>query len=200
MGQAMSKQDDDDQFDQGDDDPADDDDNSQDSGSDNSAPPASGSDESGGKRVNDLMSKWQSEQARANKAEAELKALKEGGSPEATKRRGVKSEDKAASEFMEFARENARITLFNSEPKFAEFGLTPEAIAGSTVEDMKASAKAQLELLKTIETKARAAALQEHGLEPEAEGGQAEGKLPSFATMSDKEFADFLGERGGSRI
>jgi hypothetical protein len=172
------------------------DDDAADSGSDNSAPPDNAQAPKGeGKRVNDLMGKWQAEQARANRLERELAAA-----------RGTKSTDQAddtqgdngaaeVDEFKEFARENARTTLFNSDPRLAEAGLSVEDIAGTTLTEMRASVKKHLKVVDGIEGRLRNKLLAEHGLDPDVATGQGTEKAPSFSTMTDKEFNDYLAAR-----
>jgi hypothetical protein len=163
-----------------------------DSGSDNSAPPKDESKPVGeSKRINDLMSNFNREQARANAAEAKLKALESGQAGDA----GDTSNSSDADEFREFARENARTTLFNSDPRLAEYGLAPDDIAGTTLTEMRASMKKHLKLVDGIEGRARNRILAEHGLDPDVATGQGTEKPVSFSTMSDKEFNDFIAER-----
>lgn len=174
---------------------ADGDNDDADSGSDNSAPPKDDSkpaDE--GKRINDLMSKWQAEQARANRLERELAAVR-STTPQDGGSQGGTNDHTDVDEFREFARENARITLFNSDPRLAEAGLSAEDIAGSTLAEMRASLKKQQQLVDGIEGRIRNRLLSEHGLNPDVATGQGTEKVPSFSTMTDKEFNDFLAQR-----
>lgn len=167
-----------------------------DSGSDNSAPPTDkpgAKDE--GKRVNDLMSKWQAEQARANRLERELATARGGDSGSTGADTQGDAGNDRVSEFEEFARENARITLFNSDPRLAEAGLQPGDIAGTTLAEMRASKDKHLKLIGGIEGRLRNRLLSEHGLDPEVATGAGTEQAPSFATMSDEEFAKFLAAR-----
>lgn len=169
------------------------DDDAADSGSDNSAPPENAqAPKDEGKRVNDLMGKWQAEQARANRLERELAAAR-GSTDQAE---GTQGDNGAAEvdEFKEFARENARTTLFNSDPRLAEAGLSVEDIAGTTLTEMRASVKKHLKVVDGIEGRLRNKLLAEHGLDPEVATGQGE-KPVSFSTMTDKQFNDYLAER-----
>lgn len=171
-----------------------------DSGSDNSAPPdgEAQSDSADGKRVNDLMSNWQREQARANKLERELQALR-AASQGNTQGQGTPGGASGAEldEFKEFARENARTTLYSSDPRLAEYGLKPEDIAGSTLAEMRASVKKHQSLIDGIETRARNRILAEHGLSPEVATGASTESTPKFSEMSDEEFDKFLAKRSG---
>lgn len=162
------------------------------SGSDNSAPPkttppATNED----KRVNDLMSNWQKAEARAKKAEAELAAARGGQSQEP---QGDAGNDRV-TEFEEFARENARITLFNSEPLLAQAGLEAGDLAGTTLAEMRASLKKHLKVVSGMESRLRNKVLQEHGLDPEVATGAGTEKTPSFSTMTEKEFNDYMAAR-----
>lgn len=163
------------------------------SGSDNSAPPADASaDDKGEKRINDLMSKWQAAEARANAAEAKLKApAKQGESAD-----GDTGQAAQANEFLEFAREDARRRVFESDPRLAAAGLELSAITGTTLDEMKASLARQVKLVDGIESRVRSSVLTEHGLNPEVDGGARE-SLPSFETMSEEDFQKFLEKRDG---
>lgn len=167
-----------------------------DSGSDDSAPPSPAQAPKGeGKRVDDLMSKWQTEQARANRLEREL-AEARGQKP--TGQADNQLGDNGAAEvdeFKEFARENARNTLFNSDPRLAEAGLSAEDITGTTLTEMRASMKKHLKMVDGVEGRLRNKILAEHGLDPEVATGQGTEKPVSFSTMTDKEFNDYLAER-----
>lgn len=167
-----------------------------DSGSDNSAPQgdASAGDGKGDKRVNDLMSNWQREQARANRLQAELEALKGGKPAEGSKDASAGGDGQAAGEFIEFAREDARRRIFEQDARLAAYGLEASAIGGSTLAEMKASFAAQRKLIDGIESRARAAVLTEHGLDPEVVAGATE-RVKGIDAMSDKDFEALLAER-----
>jgi hypothetical protein len=168
-----------------------------DSGSDNSAPPDEGSQAStsSDKRVRDLMSKWQTEQARANRLEQELQAARGSQSGESQQEQPA---DGGANEFVEFAREDARRRIFESDPRLAAYGLEASAISGSTLLEMKASFAAQKKLIEGIESRARQQVLQEHGLDPEVVADGRE-KIPGIAQMSDEEFDKFLDQRDANK-
>lgn len=169
-------------------------DESSDSGSDDSAPPSDDDSKDEGEkgRINDLMSKWQKAEARAKKAEAALKARSKPDSQDEGAADGGKPE---GNEFLDFQRQAVREQLFNADPRFKEVGLTVEAITGDTLAEMKASAKAQLALIASIETRARNKVLREHGLEPEVSTGAATEKATNFGEMSQEEFEKFLQKR-----
>jgi len=194
MGQAMSEQDELDS-DLGDN-SEDEEDNAGSSGSANDAPPdGAATSDANEKRVNDLMGKWQSEQAKAAKLQQELDAERAKASLKIAKSKTASAGDKAAEEFVQFARESARKQLFDSDPRLTAYGLSPEAIVGDSIEDMKTSFKGQVELIAAIETRARNEVLSEHGLDPRVEAGGSAGELPSFLSMDDKDFEAFVAKR-----
>lgn len=174
---------------------SDDDNDATDSGSDDSAPPTdnAAAPKDDGKRVNDLMSKWQRAEAEKNRLAARLAALEGqgGGSQDGDGDAG----ESRLSEFEEFARENARNTLFASDPRLAAAGLTAEDIAGSTLSEMKASMAKHQKLIGGIESRMRNEILAQHGLDPDVATGAGSAETPSFSKMSDKEFAEFLAAR-----
>lgn len=166
------------------------------SGSDNSAPPSeTPAPQADSKRVDDLMSKWQSEQARANRLQKELDAARAGGGSQGAPQGDA---DGSMDEFREFARENARNQLFGSDPKLAAYGLKAEDITGSTIAEMRESLRKHQKLIDGVETQARNQILAEHGLSPEVATGASTENAPKFSQMSDEEFDKFLKERDGS--
>lgn len=152
------------------------------------APPADG-DAAGSKdskRVNDLMSKWQTEQSRANAAEARIREL------EGKKTRGDskdKGRDPEVQQWIEAQVEFARDRAFNSDPRLARFGLTAEAVAGATPAEMAASVKRYSTLIESIETKVRNEVLADNGLVPDGDGaGGTSRQSTDFGAMSDEDF------------
>lgn len=143
------------------------------------------------KRVNDLMSKWQ-------KAEAENKRLRDqlaaSGTQSSDKRGdGGKSKDggSAANEFLEYSRQMVRGQLYDSDPRLKAYGIEASAIVGDTPAEMQASFKAQLKLIERIETRARNAALIDHGISPEIAGGSGDSEPVDFEKMSSEDFNKF---------
>lgn len=138
------------------------------------------------KRVNDLMGNWQKEQARANRLESELAELKKvqtgnGGTAEQT------SQDASqANEFLELAREQARQSLYASEPRFAALGIEVTAIEGTSAKEMQASFSKLRGLIDKVEGSTRTQVLREHGMDPEISGGGSD-KKRDFASMTDEE-------------
>lgn len=166
-------------------------DGNSDDGSTDDAPPADPkpkADAKESKRISDLMSKWQKEQARANAAEDRLKAL-EGGKAEPEIPADVKA-------WMDVAKDAARERVYNSDPRFAEYGIEQALLEGDTPDAMKASAKRVKDLIDSIETKARAEVLAEHGIYPDFTGSTPVAKT-DFASMSDAEFDKVVAQHGG---
>lgn len=166
------------------------------SGSDSSAPPSpdqSGDQSNSQTRINALMSQAQKEEARANRAEAELARLK-GTAPASggkTKTDAPVSTGSDAETWANLLRDEARNTLYNRDPRLAEYGIDKSAITGSTPEEMTASLEAQIKLVDAIETRARNKALVEHGLDPEVGGSSGE-PARDFASMSKEEFEKWV--------
>lgn len=141
------------------------------------------------KRINDLMSKWQAAEAKATRLETELARNKTQGGG---RNGGGSPAPKPGDEWIEFQRQMVREQLYNSEPRFKAYGIEPDAISGQTPQEMKAAFDRQRGLVEKIETAARNAVLQEHGLVPELIAGTAEAEdLPDFARMSSKEFEEY---------
>lgn len=173
-----------------------DEENTEDSGSDNSAPPddeAPSKEDS--KRINDLMGKWQKEEAARKKAEAELAALRSRAPAGNDAGDGNSSE---SAEFIQFARDQARMSLFNSDPALAEAGLTVDDITGSTIEEMRKSLSRHKKLIGGFEARLRAKVLREHGLDPEVVNSPGD-KALNFDSMSDKDFDAFIASRKTGR-
>lgn len=165
------------------------------SGSEGSAPPDGGTDagdaSNSDQRIRDLTSKWQKEEARANRAEAQLRARGGADSAGDGDKAGAVS-DPEVEAFKAFMRDAAREQLFKSEPRLAQFGIKPESITGATPEEMRASLGAQVKLLDSLESQIRNQVLSEHGIAPAiADGGRGE-KLPDFTSMSSEEFEKYV--------
>lgn len=169
------------------------------SGSDNSAPPSTSSDSKpDGKRVNDLMSKWQSSEAEKAKLQARLDEL-EGQKTGNGGDQSAKQEPSAEiNEFLDLARSQARQTLYASDPRLARYGIEVTAIEGTTAKEMQDSLAKVKALLDKVEGSARTSALREHGLSPEIGGGGSEKPL-DFSSMSDKEILE-AGDRVLGRL
>lgn len=140
------------------------------------------------KRVNDLMAAFRREQARANKAEAALAKLNPqaptAGQPEA----GSAPAAGQLEEYLSLARESAREQLFKSIPELAEAGLTASDIAGTSVEEMRASALGHQKLIQGIATRTRQNVLAEHGLTADIGGSGARSEPKDWSLMPKDEF------------
>lgn len=144
-------------------------------------------------RINGLMSNWQSEQAKnaqltARIAELEGKSTSNGGNASAQSQDGAQ-----ANEFLELAREQARQSLFASDPRLAALGIEVTAIEGNSAKEMQASLGRLRGLIDKVETETKASTLRAHGLSPEISAGSSDKKL-DFASMSDEEILK-LGDR-----
>jgi hypothetical protein len=155
-------------------------------GDDAGAPPAQGKapESKESKRVNDLMGKWQSEQERNKRLQAQLDELK---GKKTTDGDGQPAPDPEREAWIEAQRDFARERGLNSDPRLADYGLTSDDITGNTPAEIKASVKRWTDVIDAIETKARNRVLAEHGLSPEVAGGSAP-KVPDVASLSDDDF------------
>lgn len=151
------------------------------------------SDEPESKRVNDLMSNWQKEQARANRLQAELDALKAPKSKGRAKATAAPEEN----EFVQFAREQTRNTLYASDPRLAQYGIDVTAITGSTPAEMQASLNGHRKMIDSLESRIRNDVLREHGLAPDVvSDGTRERRTRGFdPNMSDADFEKLLEKR-----
>jgi hypothetical protein len=164
---------------------------SADAGDGDDAPPAAkkGKPESANSetRINDLMSKWQSEQAKNAQLEARLAALEAGAGNGGESRSAER--DAETNEFLELAREQGRSALFASDPRFAQYGFEVTAIEGQSAKEMQASAARLRGVIEKVEGSARTNALREFGLSPEVTTG---GRDKAFdpLTATDQEIAE----------
>jgi hypothetical protein len=144
------------------------------------------------KRVNDLMSKWQSAQAEVERLKAQLAR---GTGDKDSEKRGdgekPKNGSSAAQDFLEYSRQMVRDQLYGSDPRLKAYGIETSSIVGDTPAEMQASFKAQVKLIERIETRARNAALIDHGISPEVVGGSGVTETVDFDKMSSEDFAKF---------
>lgn len=136
------------------------------------------------KRVRDLQSKADAETARANKAEAALKALKQGGS-------GSGSNDPATQALMTELREASLDAVFGEFPELRDYGIDRSLIEGTTRAELRGNAASLVGLIKKVETKARNKVLAENGLSAPTTGGKVQ-KPVDYASMSDEDFKKLL--------
>ncbi len=134
-----------------------------------------------GKRINDLMSKWQAAEARAKKAEDALNKKGDAGGAEAG---GGNTE---LQQYIELFREQAREQAYRSDPRLAEYGIEVSSITGSTPSEMAESVKRAGALIDQMAQRIRDDVLKKHGLSPEVTSKPTGGRK-SFDQMSDEEF------------
>lgn len=169
---------------------------SSDSGDGSGAPPASGDAPAGkdeSKRINDLMSKWQAAEARAEAAERKLKT----GDGQAKPRKGEIPPEVQA--WMTAAKDAARDRYYNSDPRFAQYELEPSLFDGETPDDMASNAKRFKSLIDSIEAKARDRVLREHGVNPDLSSGRPVPDL-DIGAMSDADFEKLVAGVKSSRF
>ena len=137
------------------------------------------------KRIKDLQSKADKETARANKAEADLKAALKAKAPQKDKQ--TQEVPESIQKWLDAAQETTRTQLFESDPRFKEYGLDPSLIVGDEPSDMRQSAKELKKLVDRIESRARSSIMKEMGINPEPSTSDRTTGKKNFATMSAKE-------------
>jgi len=152
--------------------------------------PKSGED----KRVKDLQSKADKAEARANKAEAALKALQAG-------EQGNGSKDPERDALLAELRESSLDAVYGEFQELRDFGIDRTLIEGGTRAEMRESATALVGLIKSVATKARNQALKEAGVNPEPISG-TRSKPKSYADMSTEDFEKEIARAkgGGSSL
>ena len=140
------------------------------------------------KRIRDLMSNWQKEQAKVTRLEAQLARRNTDAGDDSAPAQGAPAADEG---FNEILRESAREALYKSDPRLAKFGFKPDVITGATAEEMKQSLASQKAFLDAVEGKVRNEVLAEHGLTNDAAGGSAESPQ-DYASMSSEDFAKLV--------
>jgi hypothetical protein len=114
------------------------------------------------KRRDDLMSKWQKAESRADKLEERLKSLETGSSNEVDPK-----------VWADFQRTQTREQIYTSEPRFKAYGMDPSVVEGDTPTEMQASLVRMTAIMDRIETDASNAALVNAGITPELKGKAA---------------------------
>jgi hypothetical protein len=135
------------------------------------------------KRIRDLQSKADAETARANKAEAALKNLKQGGSGSGS--------DPATQALMAELREASLDAVYGEFPVLRDYGIDRSLIEGTTRTELRGNAASLVGLIKSVETKARNKVLAENGLSAPSTGGKVQ-KPVDYASMSDEAFEKLL--------
>jgi hypothetical protein len=148
------------------------------------------------KRVRDLQSAKDKETARANKLQKELDALKQ----QATGKPGEKPKavDPQLAEWQAELKTQVRTQFYESDPRFKEYGLSPDLITGSSPAEMRASLQALKKMVTKIESVARKKVLEETGAAPDLMGGGTvtTGPAKDFSKMSSEEFNKYLESQG----
>lgn len=145
---------------------------------------ASADSKSSDKRISDLQSKADKETARANKAEARLKAIL--AASEDKDARG--SDSPVAGDASSAIVDMARMFAVQQNPKLAEYGLTAADLSGSTPSEIARSAVELVARFEKIETRVKNKVLAENGLAPEIVGDKAPGPSRDYSTMSSEDF------------
>lgn len=144
---------------------------------------AAGADKSE-KRIRDLQSKADAAEARANKAEAALKA--------ASANKGTAGQvDPATQALMLEVREASLDAIFGEFPQLKQYGIDRSLIEGSTRAELRANANSLVGLIKSVSTKVRNETLAEHGLVAPASGSARKPPV-DYGSMSDEDFLKLL--------
>ena len=140
------------------------------------------------KRIKDLQSKADKEQARANKLQSQLDALNaQKKSPTDDGKRSSGAVPPELRQWLDAAKDQARTRFYESEPRFKEYGIDPGLIQGDTPEEMQASVTRLRKQVAKIETQIRQKVLTEHGYVEEPKGGTPTPKR-DWASMSSEDF------------
>lgn len=134
------------------------------------------------KRIRDL-------QSALDKAIAENNKLKKATPTD----KKAPSRDPEVERWMRAAQDATRDRLYDSDPRFKEFGIDPAVISGDTPEEMRASVKELTKLISRVETRVRNKTLREHGFSPPPKEGGAEPRR-NIAGMSNEEFEKLVAE------
>lgn len=157
------------------DDEAEDDESESDSEDDAAAKPKTDKSE---KRIRDLQSQLDKAKAENNKL---LKAKEADSDPKA------KETDPEVRRWVQAAKDVTRSRVYDSDPRFKEFGIDQTAITGDSPEEMNASAAALLRIIKRIESRTTNKVLREHGFSPEPRNGDRAVKR-DYRNMKQDEF------------
>lgn len=131
------------------------------------------------KRIRDLQSRADAEAARANKAEAALRAKKAAGE-------GA-GDDPRYSAVLDQLREANLDAVYSEMTELREFGIDRTLVEGSTRAEMRDSASQLVALIGQVATKVRNKVLAENGLEAAAQTSQPPKKV-DYSTMSKEDF------------
>ena len=140
------------------------------------------------KRISELQSRADKETARANKAEARLKALQETMQAPDPDVRNPVSGDAASDAILDMA----RIFAVQQNPKLAEYGLSASDLSGSTPSEVARAAAELVARFEKIETQARNKVLAQNGLSPEVDAGTPPPPTRDYSAMSKEDFDKVL--------
>lgn len=161
-----------------------DDDSGEDESEDSEKPAAKAKPDKSEKRIRDL-------QSALDKALAENNKLKKAQPAD----KKVPPRDPEIERWMRAAQDATRDRLYDSDPRFKEFGIDPAVISGDTPEEMKSSMRELTKLISRVETRVRNKTLREHGFSPPPKESGAEPRR-NIATMSNEEFQKLVDSVG----
>lgn len=131
------------------------------------------------KRIRDLQARADAEAARANKAEAALRAKKAAGE-------GA-GDDPRYSAVLDQLREANLDAVYSEMNELREFGIDRNLVEGATRAEMRDSATQLVALIGQVATKVRNKVLAENGIEAAAVPSQSPKKV-DYSTMSKEDF------------
>lgn len=135
------------------------------------------------KRIQDLQSRADKAEARANRLEKALKLAGKSGDGEAN--------DPATEALMQELREASLDAVYGEYPDLKKFGIERSLIEGSTRAEMRESATSIVALVKAVATKVRNETLSEHGIKAEPAGATRKPPV-DYRSMSDEDFEKLL--------
>jgi len=133
------------------------------------------------KRIADFQSKADAETARANKAEAALKAALAGKG----------TVDPVQQALIEELREASLDAVFAENPTLKQYSIDRSLIEGSTRAELRESAAAVVGLIKSVQTKVKNETLAEHGIEAPSSGAARKAPV-DYGSMDDEAFTKLL--------
>lgn len=164
-------------------------DESSEDGSEEAAPEGEAStgasdDDKSSKRIRDLQSRADANEARANKAEQALAAALGKGS-------GTEANDPGTQALLQELREASLDAVYGDYPELRKYGIERSLIEGSTRAEMRESATSIVGLIKAVATKARNETLEQHGIKAEPTGNTRKPPV-DYSSMKDEDFEKLL--------
>jgi hypothetical protein len=148
---------------------------------------------SGGEDPRSWQSKYDKSEAKANRLQKELDAVRASAAAGVAPPPAPARRNGAVDPWVEASKDNFRDELYKSDPRFASLGLEPTLIVGATPGEMRSSFDSLRTSVDRMESGIRQRVLVEHGLEPEVGSGERATNL-NYGTMPKEEF-DKLVER-----